>query len=122
MATASTPPLPPDITQQQESSPEQQQSVFQAKGIGQPQDGMQVVQQVMEQIKKLDQWVGETKTMLESFDPSLVPLFKPIAEAGMKLAEEIQKKAQRSGMAKDSPVVPPQAPPNPSAGPQGPPM
>jgi hypothetical protein len=122
MATGTTPPLPPDIIQQQQAPPEQQQSVFSAQGVNQPQDGMQVVQQVMGQIQKLDQWVGETKTLLESFDPSLVPLFKPIAEAGMKLAEEIQKKAQRSGMAKGSPVVPPQPPSNPSAGPPSPVM
>ncbi len=121
MATGATPPLPPDVVQQQEAPPDQQQSVFSAQGA-KPGEGMQVVQQVMQKVQELDKWVGETKQLLESFDPSLVPLFKPIAEAGMKLAEAVQKKSQQSGMAKGSPQVPPQPPQNPSAGPPNPGM
>ena len=109
MAAASQgqPPLPPDV--QAQADPQQAQSVFAAQGLGQPQQGMQVVQQIAAQMQKLDAWVGETKNLLQSFDPSLMPLL-----------EQIGKPAKRSGMAQGAPQVPPQPPNNPAAGPPNP--
>ena len=68
----------------------------------------------------LDQWAQQAKSMLDQYDPSLAVLLQPIAQAGMDLARSLQEKAQRSGMARGSPVVPPNAPPNPAAGPPQP--
>jgi hypothetical protein len=119
LASPAQPPLPPDI-QQQAASPEAAKSVFNDNGVGQPKPGMDVMQQIVGQIQKLDSWVGETKTMLQSFDPSLVPLLEQIKGPVMQIAEQLQKKAQKSGMAQGSPQVPPQPPPNPAAGPPNP--
>lgn len=109
------PPLPPDV-QAQAASPEQAQSVFQP----QPQQGMDVVQQIAGQMQKLDQWVGETKNLLQGFDPSLLPLLEQIGKPAMAIVEAVQKKSKASGMAQGSPVVPPQPPPNPAVGPPNP--
>ena len=117
-AAQGQPPLPPDI--QAQGSPEQAQSVFAAQGVGQPQQGMEVVQQISAQMQKLDAWVGETKNLLQSFDPSLMPLLEQIGKPAMEIVKQVQQKAQRSGMAQGSPVVPPQPPPSPAAGPPNP--
>jgi hypothetical protein len=96
--------------------------VFAANGLNQPssQQGMQALQQIQSQVQKLDEWATETKRMLDQYDPSLGVLLQPIAQAGMDLAKALQDKAQRGGMARGSSVVPPNAPPNPSAGPPAP--
>ena len=117
-ASPAQPPLPPDI--QAQGNPEQAQSVFQAQGVGQPQQGMQVVQQIGQQMQKLDAWVGETKNLLQSFDPSLMPLLEQIGKPAMEIVKAVEEKSKRSGMAQGSPVVPPQGPPNPAAGPPNP--
>ena len=117
-ASPAQPPLPPDI--QAQGEPEQAQSVFNAQGVGQPQQGMQVVQQISAQMQKLDAWVGETKNLLQSFAPSLMPLLEQIGKPAMEIVKAVQQKAQRSGMAQGSPVVPPQGPPNPAAPPPNP--
>jgi hypothetical protein len=120
MATAAPaqPPLPPDI--QAQGNPEQAQSVFNQQGVGQPQQGMQVVQQIGAQMQKLDAWVGETKNLIQSFDPSLLPLLEQIGKPAMEIVKAVEQKSKRSGMAQGSPVVPPQGPPNPAAGPPNP--
>ena len=112
------PPLPPDV--QAQADPQQAQSVFATQGLGQPQQGMQVVQQIMGQMQKLDAWVGETKNLLQSFDPSLLPLLEQMGKPAMDMVKAIQEKAKRSGMAQGSPQVPPQPPNNPAAGPPNP--
>ena len=117
-ASPGQPPLPPDV--QAQAQPEQAQSVFNSQGVGQPQQGMQVVQQIGQQMQKLDAWVGETKNLLQSFDPSLMPLLEQIGKPAMEIVKAVQEKAKRSGMAQGSPVVPPQGPPNPAAGPPNP--
>ena len=117
-ANPGQPPLPPDI--QAQAQPEQAQSVFNTQGIGQPQPGMQVVQQIMAQMQKLDAWAGETKNLIQSFDPSLMPLVEQIGKPAMAIVQAVQQKAQRSGMAQGSPVVPPQPPPNPAGPPPNP--
>ena len=115
------PPLPPDI-QQQQQSPEAAQSVFSANGLNQPasQGGAQVLQQVQAKVQELDKWATEMKTMLDQYDPSLSVLLQPIAQAGMDLAKALQQKSQQNGQARGSSVVPPNGPPNPSAGPPQP--
>ena len=117
-ASPGQPPLPPDI--QQQAAPEQAQSVFADQGLGQPQQGMQVVQQIGAQMQKLDAWVGETKNLLQSFDPSLMPLLEQIGKPAMEIVKAVQEKSKRSGMANGSPQVPPQPPSNPAAGPPNP--
>ena len=47
-ANPGQPPLPPDV--QAQAQPEQAQSVFADQGLGKPQQGMQVVQQIGQQI------------------------------------------------------------------------
>jgi len=117
-AAQGQPPLPPDV--QAQADPQQAQSVFAAQGLGQPQQGMQVVQQIMGQLQKLDAWVGETKNLIQSFDPSLLPLLEQMGKPAMDLVKAVQEKAKRSGMAQGSPQVPPQPPSNPAAGPPNP--
>jgi hypothetical protein len=117
-ASPGQPPLPPDI--QAQANPEQAQSVFNAQGVGQPQPGMQIVQQISQHMQKLDAWVGEAKNMLQSYDPSLLPLLEQIGKPAMEIVKAVEEKAKRSGMAQGSPVVPPQGPPNPAAGPPNP--
>jgi hypothetical protein len=112
------PPLPPDVQAQQ--SPEQAQSVFADQGLGQPQPGMDTAKQVMAQLQKLDSWVGETKNLLQAYDPSLLPMLEQIGKPAMAIAEAIQKKAKASGQAQGAPVVPGQPPPSPAAGPPNP--
>ena len=110
-------PLPPDISQQ--ASPEAAQSVFAQQGLNQPPNpqGAQTLQQLQQHLQALDQWAQQAKMMLDNYDPSLSVLLQPIAQAGMDLSKALAEKAQRSGMARGSPVVPPNAPPNPAAGP-----
>lgn len=114
------PPLPPEIAGQ--SSPEQAQSVFAQQGLDQPSppQGMEVVQSLQQHIQKLEQWADQASTMLGSFDKSLLPLLQPIAAAGLDLRKALESKAKSSGMARGSPVVPPNAPMNPAAGPPTP--
>lgn len=78
------------------------------------------VQQLVQQLQKLDQWVGETKNLVQSVDPSLLPLLEQIGKPAMAMAQALEKKAKSSGMAKGSPQVPPQPPPNPAVGPPNP--
>ena len=120
MAAASQgqPPLPPDV--QAQADPQQAQSVFAAQGLGQPQQGMQVVQQIAAQMQKLDAWVGETKNLLQSFDPSLMPLLEQIGKPAMEIVKAVEEKSKRSGMAQGAPQVPPQPPNYPAAGPPNP--
>lgn len=114
------PPLPPDIVQQQ-SSPEQAQSVFAMSNVGQPnQEAMQPVQQITAKVQELDAWAGEMKNLVTQYDPSLLPFLEQIAKAAMGLANAVQDKAKRSGVAKGSPVVPPTPPQNPAAEPASP--
>ncbi len=119
--SAAAPVLPPGIVQQQ-ASPEAAQSVFSQQGLDQPKspEGNETLQQLQQKLQELDQWASSTKTMLDQFDPSLSVLLQPIAQAGMDMAKALQEKAQRSGMARGSSVVPPNAPPNPAAGPPQP--
>ena len=79
-----------------------------------------MLQQIMQKVQELDQWAQQMKTMLDQYDPSLSVLMQPIAQAGLDLGKAVQEKAQRSGMARGSPVVPPNAAPNPAAGPPPP--
>lgn len=117
-----TPPLPPEIQQQQQASPEEQQSVFspQAGGPKPSENGGQVIQQIQAKMQELDTWAGDAKNLIGQFDPSLMPFLEQIGKAGVQLMEAIQTKAQRSGVAKGSPEVPPQPPQNPAAGPPNP--
>lgn len=92
-----------------------------ANGLGQPGQGMDVVGAIMAKVQEFDKLVGETRQLVEGFDPSLLPLFKPIGEAVLKIAETVQTKSQRSGMAQGSPAVPPQPPASPATGPMPPP-
>lgn len=112
-------PLPPDITQQQQS-PGAAASVFAMQGLNQPQPGMEQAQQLMSMLQQLDQWAGQFKPLLDRFDPSLSVLLQPIAQAGLDLQQALQDKLQQSGMARGSPVVPPQPPQSPVAGPPNP--
>jgi hypothetical protein len=116
---AQGPPLPPDIVRQQQA-PEESKSVFAMQGVGQPQPGMDVVQQIGAKVQELDAWAGEMKNLVGQYDPSLMPFLEQIGKAAMGLASAVQSKAQRSGTAKGSPVVPPQPPQNPATGPMPP--
>ena len=118
MSPQTAAPLPPDIVQQQ--SPEQAQSVFAQQGLDQPQQGMQVVQQIGQKLKELDQWAQQIKTLLDNFDPSLSVLLVPIAQAAQDMMKALQEKAQRSGMARGSSVMPQPPAQNPAAGPPNP--
>ncbi len=117
MAAFAAPP-PPDVARQM-ASPEAAQSVFAANGLNQPPSpqGAQVTQQIQGALQELDQVVTKLKTMLDQFDPSLSVFVQPRAQAGAQLAQAMQEKMQRSGAARGSSVVPPNAAPNPSAGP-----
>jgi hypothetical protein len=121
-AQAMTPPLPPEIVQQQEAPPEEQASAFspQAGGPQPSKGGNQVIQQIQAKFQELDAWAGDMKNLLGQFDPSLMPFLEQIAKIATQAMTAIQSKAQRSGMAKGSPVVPPQPPQNPAAGPPSP--
>lgn len=114
------PPMPQEVAGQ--ASPEAAQSVFAQQGLDQgnnPQ-GMEALQKLLQHVQGLDQWAQQAKMMLDQYDPSLATLLQPIAQAGLDLAKALQEKAQRSGMARGSPVVPPTGPPNPAAGPPQP--
>ena len=117
---AQGPPLPPDVVQQQQN-PQESQSVFAMQGVGQPQPGMEVVQQSGAKVQELDKWAGEMKNLVGQYDPSLLPFLEQIGKAAMGLASAVQQKAKRSGVAKGSPEVPPAPPQNPSTGPAAPP-
>ena len=122
MAAQAQPPLPPEIVQQQQAPPEQQESVFspQAGGPQPSAQGNQTIQQIQQKVQELDAWAGDMKNLLSGFDPSLMPFLEQIGKAGTQLVEAIETKAKRSGVAKGSPVVPPQPPQNPAAGPPNP--
>ncbi len=87
------------------------------QGLNQPQPGMEVVQQLGAKLQELEQWAGSMKQMLDQFDPSLSVLLQPIAQAGMDLGKALNEKAQRSGMARGSAVMPPPPAQSPAAGP-----
>lgn len=112
--------MPPDITAQQDQ--QGVQSAFMANGIGQPQPGMQAVQQVMQKIQEQEAWLQDTMTLLRQIHPPLVATLAPIAEATKQMRDGLMKVAQRSGMAQGSPVMqtPPQGGGNPGAAPPNP--
>lgn len=120
MATPA-PPLPPDV-QAQMQSPEIAQSVFAQQGLDQQQGkpGPEMLQQVLMKVQELDRWATDVKMMLDQYDPALAVFLQPIAQAGLDLGKALQERAQRSGMARGSPVMPPQPPQNPTAGPPNP--
>ena len=118
MATT-PPPMPPDVAQQ--ANPEVAQSIFSQQGVGPQQNpSTEAAGQLKVKLQELEKWAGEMKRMLDTYDPSLSALLQPIAQAGVDLGKTLQEKQQRSGAATGSPVVPPQPPGNPAAGPPNP--
>ena len=111
-------PLPPEVAAQQD--PGFQQSVFMQQGVGQPQPGMEAVQQVVGKIQELNQWLEDTMGLLRQIQPGLTAMLAPIATAGRELATALEKTAERSGMAQGSPVMPQVQQTNPAAGPPSP--
>lgn len=115
------PPLPPDIVRQQ-SSPEEAQSVFAANGLNQPSSpqGAQQLQQLQQLLQEGEQYAKRLVEALQGYDPSLVPILQPMFVPLAKLQETLNEKAKRGGVMRGSSVVPPNAPPNPAAGPPTP--
>lgn len=113
-------PLPPQIEQQQD--PQGAQSAFMAQGVGQPQPGMQAVQQVVAKIKEVAIGLDDLRTQLQQIHPPLVATMEPIKQALTQLLQGLNQVAQRSGMAQGSPVIssPPQGAGNPGANPPNP--
>lgn len=118
MATGQVAPLPPEVAAQ--ASPEVAQSVFAQQGVDKPQPGMQLVQQVGEQLKKLEAWINETKDLVKQLNPNFQAYLAPMADAAIQLGQAVAKEAQQSGMQRGSPVTQPQPTPNPAAGPPNP--
>lgn len=111
-------PLPPDVTAQQ--SPEGAQSAFMAQGVGQPQPGMEMIQQALQKTQELETWFNDMVGMLRQIHPPLVATLAPMAKAVQELRQQLTETAQRSGMAQGSPVMPVQPQGNPGAGPPNP--
>lgn len=96
-------PLPPELTGQ--AAPEGAQSAFMANGIGQPQPGMQIVQQIQSKIQEQEAWLQDVMGMLKQIAPPLVATLAPIAEATKQLRDGLMQTAKRSGMAYGSPMM-----------------
>jgi hypothetical protein len=110
--------MTPDVAEQE--SPEGAQSAFMAQGVGQPQPAMEQIQQLLQSLAKFEPFFDSTVQQTKAIDPQLVPMLQPIAQALLKLRTEIQKRAQRSGAAQGSPVMPQMPQGNPGAGPPQP--
>jgi hypothetical protein len=65
------------------------------------------MQKAQAKLQELDSWASDMKILLDSLDPSLSVFLQPIAQAGLQLTQAMQEKAQRSGGAGQSPVIPP---------------
>jgi hypothetical protein len=95
------------------------------QGAPQPDSGgMQVVQQIQQKVQQLDSWAGEMTSLVGQLDQSLLTYMQEFGSMAKKLLEKlmgsIQDKAQRSGAARGSPVVPQQPPASPAQGPPNP--
>ncbi len=114
------PPPAPEIAQQ--ASPEQAASVFAQQGLDQPQDGglQQQVEAIMVKMAEANNWAGDMKNLVGTYDPSLMPYLEQVAKTLVQFANAVQEKAQRSGIARGSSVVPPTPPQNPAAPPPNP--
>ena len=111
-------PLPPAVTQQE--SPGGQQSAFLANGIGQPQEGMQPIQDALASIKKISQELDDLNSTIMQVHPPLRFYLGPVAKGLMELRTKLAEFAQRSGMAQGSPVMPQPPETNPTGAPSGP--
>jgi hypothetical protein len=115
-------PLPPEIAQQ--ASPEQAQSIFAQQGVDQPQQqqqpGVQLIQQVGQQLQKLEQWLQETMGVVKQLNPNFQAFLGPIAAAAQELGKAVQEISKRSGIGRGSPEVPEQPKQNPASGPPNP--
>ena len=118
MASPQTPPLPPEIEQQAE--PEAARSVFMQQGIPKEQPAMEGVQAIAADLASLEKLIEQLRTKLKQFDPNLQSFLVPMANAGGQLRDALQQVVKQSGMATGSPMVPPQPPMNPGAGPPNP--
>jgi uncharacterized protein involved in exopolysaccharide biosynthesis len=96
-------PLPPELMAQ--ADPQQAQSAFMANGVGQPQPGMQAVQQVMQKIQEQETWLQDVMGLLKQIHPPLVATLAPIAEATKQMRDGLNQVAKRSGMAYGSPMM-----------------
>lgn len=113
-------PLPPAVAQQ--ASPEGAQSAFMADGVGQPQPGMEAVQQIMSKAREIATGIDDLKSLVQQVHPPLVATLAPMDTALKQLLQGVNKVAQRSGMAYGSPMIqgPPQGGGNPGAAPPNP--
>lgn len=99
------PPLPPEISAQQQQAAAPIFAQMGAAGPALP-DPVLVLEG---KIGELEQWASETAPLLTQINPGLATLLVPIAQAGKALQTEIQILKQRAGAA--SPAVSGSAPP-----------
>lgn len=76
-----------------------------ANGVGQPQPGMQIVQQIQAKIQEMEAWLQDTMGLVKQIAPPLVATLAPIAEATKQLRDGLMQTAKRSGMAYGSPMM-----------------
>ena len=107
MATA-TPPLPPDVTNQQAPAAQQYAQQAAQQGAGAPQQGPQASMQfVLSELKKIADSMGKVAQVLAVEKPVLMPIVT--RAAGM--LKMIEKQAQESSQGPGAPQGPGSEPP-----------
>lgn len=103
-----TPPLPPQIQQQQmqPQGPQDMAAMFGRMSSAMP-DPVTILEM---QLAKLEAWAAETAPLTNQLNPALTTLLVPIAQAGKALQAEIAKLKQQT--AGPSPMVTGSVPPN----------
>jgi hypothetical protein len=112
------PPMPPEIAQQ--ASPEGQQGVFEANGIGHEQPEAAKIQQVLMALQKLEGPMDEANSLLGNVKPALQSYLQIAAEAFIRLRKNLTELVKRSGAAQGSPEMPNTPQGNPASGPPNP--
>ena len=79
--------------------------------------GPQVLQMAAKQIEALEKSASDLFRTLEQVAPQLLPLMKPIAEAGSAVKKELMDVAKRAGTGGKPPQMPNAPPANPAEGP-----
>jgi hypothetical protein len=107
--TTATPPLPPDVTNQQAPAAQQYaQQAAQQQGAGAPQQGPQASMQfVLGELKKIADSMGKVAQVLAVEKPVLMPIVT--RAAGM--LKMIEKQAQESSQGQGAPLGPGSEPP-----------
>lgn len=115
-ADTSSPPVPPDVQEQQNGNPLQKFASGAAQSQGSFQQGTSL-DFVLQMFKEVIERLGKVAQVLSIDAPELMPIWKMMVGAGAQLEQAVQKKKQGQAQASTPGLAPAQAAMQPAEGP-----